>query len=333
MKMSPRSIRRAAERKAAKLAREAYLAETPATANIPDPEVAAASSTPLPAAFDFTDEEDDALSLPTDQISQPFHRTEEKAFAASASGASPEPEPEPASSPISDARLAANRANSQHSTGPRTSTGKAKSSLNAIKTGLTGQTVVLPTDDAAAYQSHVDRHFTKYSPATDDEHTLVQSVADTAWRLLRIPPLEAAVYSLGHREFANEFNDEENLNTRSGLIRAKTMLHYRRDLSNLALQERRLRNHLEKDTAKLEALQQSRAEQRKMQLAWCVKYIELARQKGDTFDPADCGFDFSKDELQTYFDRTSTQFRLVHTRPCFDKFLATFRAGQKGATA
>jgi hypothetical protein len=32
------------------------------------------------------------------------------------------------------------RANSQHSTGPRSDEGKAKSSLNAIKTGLTGRT-------------------------------------------------------------------------------------------------------------------------------------------------------------------------------------------------
>jgi len=48
-------------------------------------------------------------------------------------------------------RLAANRANSLLSTGPRTDDGKRKCSLNAVKTGLTGVTVLLPAADAADY--------------------------------------------------------------------------------------------------------------------------------------------------------------------------------------
>jgi len=70
----------------------------------------------------------------------------------------------------SPARAEANRANAQHSTGPTSAEGKAKSSLNAVKTGLTGQTVLLPTDDALAYQQHLDRHFKSYAPANDAEH-------------------------------------------------------------------------------------------------------------------------------------------------------------------
>jgi hypothetical protein len=36
-------------------------------------------------------------------------------------------------------RAAINRANSQHSTGPRTESGKQRSSLNALRHGLTAQ--------------------------------------------------------------------------------------------------------------------------------------------------------------------------------------------------
>jgi hypothetical protein len=86
----------------------------------------------------------------------------EQTFAASANFGFSEPEPPhkpmlaqqaPTGRPetISDARLNANRANSQFSTGPKTEEGKAKSSLNAVKTGLTGRTVFLPTDDIHAY--------------------------------------------------------------------------------------------------------------------------------------------------------------------------------------
>ncbi len=45
---------------------------------------------------------------------------------------------------VSDAQLAANRANAQLSTGPRSQTGLTASALNAVKTGLTGRTVLLP---------------------------------------------------------------------------------------------------------------------------------------------------------------------------------------------
>src|SRR6185437_9326945 len=92
--------------------------------------------------------------------------------------------------PLSDAQLAANRANSQLSTGPTSDAGKAKSSLNAVKTGLTGRTVLLPGDDAAIYEAHVAQYIASYEPVGDDERNLVQSLADTEWRLMRIPSLE-----------------------------------------------------------------------------------------------------------------------------------------------
>jgi hypothetical protein len=54
-------------------------------------------------------------------------------------------------------QIAANQANAQLSTGPRTEPGKAASSLNALKTGLTGRTILLPSDDVDAYTKHLER--------------------------------------------------------------------------------------------------------------------------------------------------------------------------------
>ena len=90
------------------------------------------------------------------------------------------------------AQIDANRTNAQLSTGPTSAAGKAKSSLNAIKTGLTGRTVLLPSDDAALYEAHVMEFMKRLGPIGDDEQNLVQSLADTEWRLLRIPALEMA---------------------------------------------------------------------------------------------------------------------------------------------
>src|SRR6266481_2901055 len=45
------------------------------------------------------------------------------------------------------ALIARNRANASHSTGPKTEAGKKRSSLNAYRHGLTGQTIILPAED------------------------------------------------------------------------------------------------------------------------------------------------------------------------------------------
>src|SRR5579872_4775180 len=88
-------------------------------------------------------------------------------------------------------RAAINRANSEHSTGPRTEEGKARSSQNALRHGLLSRTPVLPSEDRAAYEQHCRRFVDEYRPATPTETQLTQELADTAWRLNRIPALEA----------------------------------------------------------------------------------------------------------------------------------------------
>jgi len=100
---------------------------------------------------------------------------------------------------------------------PTSPEGKAKSSLNAVKTGLTGRTVLLCTDNAAVYQQHLDRLITQYQPATHQEKALVQAIGDTEWRLLRIAPLEAGIYAIGRRELADQFADEQDATNREAL--------------------------------------------------------------------------------------------------------------------
>lgn len=58
---------------------------------------------------------------------------------------------------ISDARLAANRRNARHSTGPRTAEGKATSRLNAARHGLDAASPVIPRldEDPAAWDTHL----------------------------------------------------------------------------------------------------------------------------------------------------------------------------------
>src|SRR5205807_3832544 len=87
-------------------------------------------------------------------------------------------------------RAAVNKANAQKSTGPRTEAGKQRSKLNALRHGLTGQTVVLPSDDLIAYQRHCQQLHDQYHPKNPMEVQLTQAVADLSWRLNRITAIE-----------------------------------------------------------------------------------------------------------------------------------------------
>ena len=202
-------------------------------------------------------------------------------------------------------QLAANRANAQLSSGPATPEGKAKVSHNALKTGLTGRTVLLPTDDVAAYQAHLERTFQHFAPETDEEKRLTHSLADTLWRLDRIPSLEAGIYAIGRREFAAQFADETDEAVRRSMIEAQVFLAYRRDLNNLSIQEARLRKLYERDEAELKRLfaerqkaQEQRERTERARWSELMANYRNARDVGMEFDPAEIGFEFSIEEIE-----------------------------------
>jgi hypothetical protein len=153
---------------------------------------------------------------------------------------------------VSAAQLAANRSNSRLSTGPKTEAGKAKVSHNAVKTALTGQTILLPTDDIAEYEKLGQIFIAHYKPVTFEEESLVQSLIDAEWRLRRIPALEAGIFAVGRRDLADSVP--------AHLLEVEVYLKYERNLKNLYLQENRLRRNREKDLKALKEIQAARLE-------------------------------------------------------------------------
>src|ERR1700694_4845665 len=105
-----------------------------------------------------------------------------------------------------DARTARNRANAAHSTGPKTEAGKKRSSLNAYRHGLTGQTIILPAEDLDAYQEVTRTFFNDYKPVGTLEKHLVQFLADPSWRLDRVAALESNLIALGFDEHSNSIS-------------------------------------------------------------------------------------------------------------------------------
>jgi len=91
----------------------------------------------------------------------------------------------------SDAKIAANRANAKKSTGPRTAAGKAVSSRNNMRHGLTAKQLLLDTEDPAQYEALRQDLIDSYRPANGAELMLVEEIAQNFFRLQRARNIEA----------------------------------------------------------------------------------------------------------------------------------------------
>lgn len=81
------------------------------------------------------------------------------------------------------------RENATKSTGPRTLAGKARSSRNATRHGLTSRAVVLPTVESADdWAAHRDAIVASLTPMGALEAELAERVAVLTWRLRRATP-------------------------------------------------------------------------------------------------------------------------------------------------
>jgi hypothetical protein len=70
--------------------------------------------------------------------------------------------------------------------------GKQTSSRNATRHGLTGSQIVMPGEDAAAYEELRRGLWQTFKPANDTERLLADQIAANAWRLMRAQRVETA---------------------------------------------------------------------------------------------------------------------------------------------
>jgi hypothetical protein len=95
--------------------------------------------------------------------------------------ASQQPEVLPPPHPISQAKLFANRANAQLSTGAVTPEGKAIVCQNATRHGLTGTFQVLPNESQADFDQLLAAYMSDEAPADQEETQMVQYMAEATW--------------------------------------------------------------------------------------------------------------------------------------------------------
>jgi hypothetical protein len=198
----------------------------------------------------------------------------------------------PVPAPIANNQpLTANRANATLCTGPRTAAGKQRSSQNALTHGLTSRSPVLATEDPAQYQRHCRQFFDEYQPATPTETQLAQELADTAWRINRIPALEAALLDRA----ANPPTEQAAIDF--------DIVDAHRALATLGLHGQRLSRQFQRALEALREIQADRAERERRDLKDAAALLELHKHKGVPWEPSDHGFVFSKEDVERFSQR------------------------------
>ena len=186
-------------------------------------------------------------------------------------------------------RIEINRVNSQHSTGPKTAAGKKQSSLNALRHGLTGQIVVMPTEDLQAYQLHLKSFSDEYHPVGATESHLVQALADASWRLNRVAALESNLLALAVG------NDPDPLSGAMSIVAA--LESQSKALANLSMHSQRLSRQFERTVAQLRELQKTRQIKEDSDLDNLLDIMEMYEEKGETYRPSDDGFVFTQTQI------------------------------------
>ncbi len=82
-------------------------------------------------------------------------------------------------------------------TGPRTASGNNKSSLTGMRHGLTGLLAIMPDDPREAHDAFVAHIVLSLQPAHALENQLAHSIAESYWRMNRIPVVENTLFAEG----------------------------------------------------------------------------------------------------------------------------------------
>jgi hypothetical protein len=187
--------------------------------------------------------------------------------------------------------------------GPKTPEGKAISSRNAIRHGLTSVSPVLPSEDPAEFEAFQSSVVTQYDPQDAEDTAIVLAYLDTTWRLRRVPAQESRLIKIEVLRMKIAAKDDRALASllttlgESDPIAIETLaldrLSSSKTLLNLHRQEQRLNNKLKFLKPDLE----------RIMLSSKTRYVEYLRKQSAARDPQNA---VQQNELSTPDPSTSS---------------------------
>jgi len=203
---------------------------------------------------------------------------------------------------MSPEQLAANRANAQKSTGPVTDAGKQRSSLNAMRHGLTSHVILLPHEDMEAFNRHTARITESLNLVGEVELQLGHQYAGCQWRLNRIAAIEDNMFSVGLLEDIGDelnFEDSESQNAASY---ANTFRNHASAFDTLGRYSARLTNQSCKILKEIREVQNHRRVREQYDLDKAIVVYKAHKMANAIFDPKAFGFVSSLSTIEDYYD-------------------------------
>jgi hypothetical protein len=121
-------------------------------------------------------------------------------------------------------QIEANRLNALKSTGPRTEEGKRRSRCNAIRHGLTAETVIAGLEDPEDYEAFEATVIADYDARSAVERELVLRLASILWRLRRATGIETALFQSAMKQSAQVQSKMISAAT-ADLLRSRVLPH------------------------------------------------------------------------------------------------------------
>ena len=110
-------------------------------------------------------------------------------------------------------QIEANRRNARKSTGPITEEGKLRSRCNAVRHGLTAETVIGALEDAEDYKAFEAAVIADYDAQSAVERELVLRLASLLWRLRRATTMETGLFEI-QADYLREFMEGRQTQSR-----------------------------------------------------------------------------------------------------------------------
>ena len=205
--------------------------------------------------------------------------------------------------PVSANQLAANRANSEKSTGPRSAEGKKTSAQNARRHGVTAQTTVMTEEDRIKHDDFCSKMIADLSPVGSMETFLASSVAEEAWRLDYTRAHCNNIVSIGHFDGTGELYDADHSETNTAITAAATVRDNAKTLELLSLYEQRIHRSFQKHFEQLRQLQAERKAKHDSDLNEARLLSQLAELQNLPYNPAADGFGFANAEIDRFTER------------------------------
>jgi len=209
--------------------------------------------------------------------------------------------------PPSLQQILANQLNAQKSTGPRSSIGKKKVSMNAVKHNFCGQTVVVLEHEQEAYNAHFKAFRDEYQPVGPTEQYMVQTLADVSWASNKIRGLIEDRITWAALRYDQPEDSNASPAIQSAMSQGFEMVRLAPSIATLGLYDQRKNRMFLTTRTELVKIQTERKAKERSDLAEAAKLRQhdlLTIQPGEEpWHPSQNGFVCSLEEVDRYIAR------------------------------